>query len=55
MKRIAFRPGVFQITCLLVSYLIACQQQILIEQANGAARRDLLLACNQSSAPQKAI
>jgi len=40
MKRIALRPGVFQITCLLVSYLIARQQQILIEQANGSSHSD---------------
>lgn len=40
MKRIASRPGVFQITCLLVSYLIARQQQILIEQASGCSHSD---------------
>lgn len=40
MKRIALRPGVFQITCLLVSYLIARQQQILIEQANSSSHSD---------------
>lgn len=40
MKRIASRPGVFQITCLLVSYLIGRQQQILIEQAGGSSHSD---------------
>ncbi len=33
MKETAARPGIFQITCLLVSYLIARQQEILLRQA----------------------
>lgn len=40
MKGLAARPGVFQITCLLVSYLIARQQQILIEQRSGGSHSD---------------
>ena len=32
MKKTAERPGIFQITCLLVSYLIARQQEILLRQ-----------------------
>jgi hypothetical protein len=35
MKKTAARPGVFHITCLLVSYLIARQQQILLHNTGS--------------------
>jgi len=40
MKKTAARPGVFQITCLLVSYLIARQQDILLQQVEGLPYSD---------------
>jgi hypothetical protein len=40
MKKTAARPGIFQITCLLVSYLIARQQEILLRQVEGLPYSD---------------
>lgn len=40
MKETASRPGIFQITCLLVSYLIARQQEILLRQVEGLPYSD---------------
>jgi len=40
MKETAARPGIFQITCLLVSYLIARQQEILLRQVAGLPYSD---------------
>lgn len=40
MKETAARPGIFQITCLLVSYLIARQQEILLRQVEGLPYSD---------------
>jgi len=40
MKNTAARPGVFHITCLLVSYLIARQQEILLYKTAGRPYSD---------------
>jgi hypothetical protein len=40
MKKTAARPGIFQITCLLVSYLIARQHEILLRQVEGLPYSD---------------
>ncbi len=40
MKQTASRPGIFQITCLLVSYLIGRQQEILLRHGEGLSYSD---------------